>query len=101
MTCGQRVEGVGHEDIWGKGISGERHSPCKGLEAGLSKRSVGGIAPVQLEQLERGGKEIRGRVTRSEKKLGFLWAPGGPSVTRYDCSDHMRSSKGKRCDLTG
>lgn len=56
---------------------------------------------MELEQLELGGKEIRGRVTRSEKKLGFLWAPGRLSVTRYDCSDHMHSFKGRRCDLMG
>lgn len=40
VTFGQRFEGVGHEDSWGKGISGEGHSPCKGLEAQLSKRRV-------------------------------------------------------------
>lgn len=70
VTLGRRLEGAGPKDIW------ERASQVESMpSAEASRQGCGGVtASVKSGQQERGGHKGRGRVMRSERKLGSLKA---------------------------
>lgn len=70
VTLGERLEGAGPKDIWARASQVESTSSAEAW-----RQECGAVtASVKSGQQDRGGHTGRGRVMRSERKLGSLKA---------------------------
>lgn len=96
MTPGERLEGAGPKDIW---VRASQVESTPSAEAW--RQECGAVtASVKSGQQDRGGHKGRGRVMRSERKLGPLKASGKAKEVWSPGAAQIRCQASKRRGVT-